>query len=94
REEVQHRLLPLAVSRGGVIKEREFFFFPASAASHPREAALFVLKGRKGKKDRGYKVYRGDRGNGGVAIIDAYFLSEPPFENSEKHKSASTRPAC
>ena len=53
-----------------------------------------MLKGRKGRQDRGYKVYRGDRGNGGVAIIDAYFLSEPPFENSEKHKSASTRPAC
>ncbi|WP_440201210.1 hypothetical protein, partial [Akkermansia massiliensis] len=71
-----------------------FFFFPASAASHPRGAALFVLKGREEKQDRGYKVYRGNRDNGGGAIIDAYFLSEPPFENYEKYKSASTRPAC
>ena len=53
-----------------------------------------MLKGREEKQDRGYKVYRGNRDNGGGAIIDAYFLSEPPFENYEKYKSASTRPAC
>ncbi|WP_418391370.1 hypothetical protein, partial [Akkermansia sp.] len=31
-------------------REREFFFFPASAASHPREAALFALRGGKERK--------------------------------------------
>ncbi|WP_418391245.1 hypothetical protein, partial [Akkermansia sp.] len=72
-------------------REREFFFFPASAASHPREAALFALRGGKERKI-GVIRFRGVIG--GVAIIDAYFLSEPPFENYEKYKSASTRPAC
>ncbi|WP_285468768.1 hypothetical protein, partial [Akkermansia sp. NBRC 115031] len=79
-------------------REREFFSSsrPAPLPIHGERLFLCLRGGRERKIE--FIRFIGIIGiigiMGGVAIIDAYFLSEPPFENYEKYKSANTRPAC